>query len=53
MLVSERDMRLRAEAMFREERDARLRFEASIRKERTQVRTILRDLRSEFEVMAG
>ena len=38
--------------MFRKERDAWLRFEVSMRDERTQVRTILRELSSQFEVMA-
>ena len=39
--------------MLREERDARIRFEATMREERAQVRTLLRELSSQFEVMAG
>ena len=52
-LVFERDARMRAEALLREERDARFRFKAMMREERTQVRTLLRELSSQFEVMAG
>ena len=52
LFISEKDARLRSEVLFREERDARLQFEASMRELRTQVRTILRELSTQFEVMA-
>ena len=44
---------MRVETLLREERDARVRFESTMREERTQVRTLLRELSTQFEVMAG
>ena len=38
---------------MREERDAQIRFEATLREERAQVRTLLQELSTQFEVMAG
>ena len=53
LLVSERDTRLRLEVLIREERHTRLQFQVSMREERNQVRTILHELSTQFEVMAG